>query len=77
MVRVKVEVEETTVQGDFTEVDGLVVTCDKYGYQIEVGGIGNASAKAAGAKLRMDCPQGETNFYEVEEAMTSYVDPDL
>lgn len=75
-LRVKVEIEETPVQGEYAEVDGLMVTCDRCGHQVEVYGRSDASARAAGAKLKEECLRDESNIYEVEESMNSHVDPD-
>lgn len=64
MARVKFEVQQTTLDGDFGEVDGIEVICNKCGHSVEVFGGGEGSIKRGAATLSDECPLGESNFYE-------------
>lgn len=67
-MRVFVTVDEIELEGDYAPVDSLEVTCERCGYSVEVFGMSEASERAACAKLREECPEGESNFYDVLRA---------
>ena len=67
MARVEATVEEIDMDGDYTTVRGLLVTCLACGHYVEVFGTSEASARRAGAMLADECPRGARNFYVVEE----------
>lgn len=64
MPRVEVEIEETEVDGR----PGLKVTCAKCGHETCVYGQGLRSARRAAIMLKEECPEGEENFYKVDES---------
>ncbi|HEV3059665.1 MAG TPA: hypothetical protein VGY48_15550 [Vicinamibacterales bacterium] len=63
MSRVRVEVDEVVLQGDYGDVDGIEVKCVRCGHCVEVFGTGDASIKRGCAMLRDECPEKERNFY--------------
>jgi len=65
-MRVNVEISHTDVEGDYSQVDGLCLICQRCGHKVEVGGTGGASARRGAAMLRDECPNGESNFYDVD-----------
>jgi len=68
MARVETTVEEVELEGsDYQPVGGLTVTCTKCGHEVEVFGTHDASRRRAGAMLAEERPEGERNFYVVED----------
>ena len=67
-MRVKVAIEETELQGDYGQIDGLSITCSRCNHSVEVYGTSEDSIKAGCVMLREECPQGENNFYYGEDA---------
>ena len=65
MARVEAEADIMELEGDHGPVEGLVVTCKKCGYQVEVFGTHEASERRAGVMLSEECQMGERNFYVV------------
>jgi hypothetical protein len=65
-VRVECEVDETLLDGDYTEIEGVTATCLRCGHQTEAFGTSDASVKRCLVTLREECPNDEQNFY-VEE----------
>lgn len=65
-MRVKCEVEEIELEGDYAPVAGLCVTCSRCNHQVEVFGTSDRSIRRALVMLRDECPEGENNFYEEE-----------
>lgn len=67
-MKVSVELEEQYFMGDYgSDVPGLLVTCSRCGYSVEVFGQGDASARRGAMKLREECPEGESNFYQIPD----------
>jgi len=64
MARIKFEVQYTTLEGDYGDVDGIEVICSKCGHSVEVYGDGPNSIKRGAAMLNSECPEGENNYYE-------------
>jgi len=64
MAKVKFEVQYTTLEGDYGDVDGIELICQKCGHSVEVFGEGESSIKRGAATLNEECPSGENNFYE-------------
>lgn len=64
-MRVEVDVEEEELDGDYGPVQGLRLTCDRCGHEVEVFGTEEASAKRGAVMLREECPNGEDNYYVV------------
>lgn len=64
MAKVSVDIQQEEVEGDYGWYDGLRVTCDRCGHSVEVLGTSNRSAGYAAIKLREECPNGESNFYD-------------
>lgn len=62
-MKVKVSIAEAFVQGDYGDVPGLEGHCERCGHYVEVYGDGEASQRALCAKMRDECPNGESNFY--------------
>ncbi len=65
MATVAVDINFQDLDGDYGTVEGLCLTCEKCGHEVEVFGTGAASALRGAAMLREDCPLGERNFYDV------------
>ena len=63
-MKITVVVEETTLEGDHGDVDGVQVTCSRCDHSVEVFGTGEASIKRGCVMLRDACPNNEQNFYE-------------
>jgi hypothetical protein len=62
-VKVRCETEEIDLEGDFSNVDGIQVTCGRCGHQTEAFGTSTASLRSCLVRLREECPRGESNFY--------------
>lgn len=66
-MRVECEIEETTLEGDYREMEGVTATCSRCGHESESYGISDASIKRCLVLLREQCPNGEQNFYVEED----------
>ena len=65
-MRVIVTIEEEQIEGDYgVLVDGLRLTCPRCGYEATPFGTGESSAKAGAVMLREECPNGESNYYDI------------
>lgn len=64
-MRVLCTVEQTTLQGNYRPVDGIVVTCTRCEESVESFGTGEASIRRCFALLREQCD--EKNFYHLLE----------
>lgn len=62
-MRVMVDVEHITLEGDYTDIDSVRVTCVHCGHSVEVYGTDERSMKRGCIMLRDECPMGEENFY--------------
>lgn len=65
-MRVRCEIEEVELDGDYGSVDGVQATCGRCGHCTESFGTGDASVRRCLTLLREECPQGESNFYVAE-----------
>jgi len=65
-VKVSVDIFEDDVDGDYGICAGLSVHCSRCGHRVEVGGTTDRSARRAAYMLREECPNGESNFYDVD-----------
>lgn len=65
-MRVRAQVHEEDIEGDYTSVPGLVITCTRCQHSVEVFGTEAASAQRGAVMLREECPRGEKNFYTTE-----------
>lgn len=66
-MRVKVEIEEITLEGDHGPVDSVCARCSRCDHETESFGTGEASVKRCLALLRDECPKDENNFYQADE----------
>lgn len=66
-MRILCSVDQTTLEGDYGEVDGVEVTCSRCGHTTESYGTSEASVKRCLVLLREECPRRENNFYADEE----------
>lgn len=64
-MNVPLDISEEELDGDFASVPGLRVTCSRCGYEVEVFGIEEPSARRAAVMLREQCPLDENNFYDI------------
>jgi hypothetical protein len=64
-MRVNVAIHHTDVEGDYAQVDGLCLVCERCGHEVKVAGTGSASARRGAIMLRDECPNDEENFYNV------------
>jgi hypothetical protein len=62
-MRVLCNVDETTLEGDYGDVDGVCATCTKCGHETESFGTSDASIKRCLVLMREECPRGDNNFY--------------
>jgi hypothetical protein len=57
-------IEETTLEGDYGEVEGVRAKCQQCGHTTESRGTSDGSKRRCLALMRDQCPAGENNFYE-------------
>ena len=62
-MRVKIDVSEEDLDGDYGTVPGLIITCTRCQHSVEVFGIEEPSVKRGAVMLRNECPFDEDNFY--------------
>lgn len=67
-MRIQCDVEYTTMEGDYGDVDSVCVTCSKCGHQTESYGTDDRSIRRCLALMRDECSCGENNFYVAEGA---------
>jgi hypothetical protein len=68
MVRVLCEVEEDELEtDDGGSIPGVIVACSRCGTTTESYGTSEASIKRCLALMRENCPEGERNWYFVED----------
>lgn len=63
-MKVPCDVEEIDMEGDYTTVAGVQVTCSRCDHVTEAYGTSGRSVRSCLARLREECPEGESNFYE-------------
>lgn len=67
-MKVECEVAEVMIENDQgREQEGVCVTCTRCEHATESFGTGDASVRRCLALLREECPEGESNFYVVED----------
>lgn len=67
-MRVKVEVEEIELDGDYNNtIEGIIVTCLRCNHAVEIYGTSESSVRRGCVTLREECPQGERNYYVHED----------
>jgi hypothetical protein len=67
-MRVDVEISQEELEGDYSGyVSGLRLTCDRCGHEVTVFGTTDRSAKRGAVMLSEECPNGENNYYDVED----------
>jgi hypothetical protein len=65
-MKVGVEINQIEMENDEGRpIEGICVTCEKCGHEVEVFGTSDASARRGAAMLREECPEGEDNYYDV------------
>ncbi len=62
-MRVKIDVSEEELDGDYGAVPGLIITCTRCRHSVEVFGTEENSVKRGAVMLREECPFNENNFY--------------
>ena len=65
-MKVAVDIVQEEVEGDYGYVDGIKLTCEHCGHEVQVFGTGSASARRGASMLREECPNGENNFYDID-----------
>ena len=66
-MRVRCEIEETELEGDYGDVAGVRAECSRCGHITESFGTDEPSIRRCLVLLREECPRGESNFYVSEE----------
>jgi len=66
-MKVKCQVLQTTLQGDYGDVDSVCATCSRCGHTTESYGTGEGSIKRCLVLLSEECPEEENNFYYDED----------
>lgn len=64
-MKVSVDVTEEDLDGDYSTISGLRLTCSRCGQEVTVFGTEDRSARRGAAMLNEECPRGENNFYDV------------
>lgn len=67
MARISTQTVYVELDGDYGTVEGVELTCDRCGHSEESFGIGEPSLMRCALLLRENCPQGEKNFYVIEQ----------
>lgn len=62
-MRIGVDIEETELEGDYGDVEGIGATCTRCGHCTESFGTSRASVLRCLALMREECPEEEANFY--------------
>lgn len=65
-MRVPVNIDQEELEGDYGNVEGIRITCERCGHDVTVFGTGAASARRGATMLREECPNSENNFYDVD-----------
>lgn len=63
MARIKCDIEEITLEGDYGEVPSVQATCSKCGHVTESYGTDDRSIRRCLALMHDECGCGENNFY--------------
>jgi hypothetical protein len=62
-MRVRCEIQETELDGDYGSVAGISATCSRCGHETQSFGTSEASIKRCLVLMREECPESEQNFY--------------
>lgn len=65
MAKVNLEIEECDLDGDYGTISGLRGSCTKCHHEEEAFGTSEASARKLAVKMKENCPQGESNYYDI------------
>ena len=57
------QIDEITLEGDYTEIDSVQATCSQCHHTTESYGTSQDSIKRYLALMREECPQKELNYY--------------
>lgn len=63
-MKVKCDVEEIDMDGDYATVEGVQATCSRCGHQTQAFGTSGRSVRSCLVRMREECPKGESNFYQ-------------
>lgn len=66
MAKVTTTIDYVELEGDYSSVEGVRVTCDRCEHSEECFGTSEASILRCAAMLRENCPLDEENFYVVD-----------
>jgi hypothetical protein len=64
--RVTTTLNFVELDGDYAQVEGIELTCDKCGHCEESFGTSDSSIRRCALLLNENCPRKENNFYESE-----------
>jgi hypothetical protein len=62
-MRVRCEIQETELDGDYGSVAGVSARCSRCGHETQSFGTSEASIKRCLVLMREECPESEQNFY--------------
>jgi hypothetical protein len=66
-MRVACDISEVELENDKGyEIDGVCATCARCGHETESFGTGEASVGRCLVLMRIECPEGESNYYTAE-----------
>ncbi len=63
---VAVDICEDDVDGEHGLLDGLTLTCERCGHEVQVYGRSDSSARYAAKIFRDECPNDESNYYDTD-----------
>jgi len=67
-MKVSVDIQQEELEGDYGGyVDGLRLTCSRCGHDVTVFGTSDRSARRGAVMLGEGCPNGESNYYDVDD----------
>ena len=64
-MKVCVDINESTTDGDYGDVPCLYLTCERCGHEVTVYETSDASACRGAFMLRDECPNSESNYYDI------------
>lgn len=65
-MKVSVDIVQEEIEGDYGYVDGIRLICERCGHEVEIFGTSSASARRGALVLREECPNDESNYYDVD-----------
>jgi hypothetical protein len=66
MARVTTSYTHVDLDGDYGDVEGVAVTCDRCGHTEEAFGTSESSLRSCAVRLKENCPRGENNYYVID-----------